>query len=65
MPESPDDALHNLNAWYESYRRAYIGWCNLASCVRAALDLLGVGETCCAWSVLEDALRDHSPPVDG
>lgn len=62
---SPDDALRHLNLWYESYRRAYIGWLNLAACVRAALDQLRVGDVALARAELEIALRDHSPPTDG
>ena len=65
MSHTDPEALRALNAWYEAYRRAYIGWCNLATCIRAALDYLGAGEPCCARTLLEDALRDHSPPVDG
>lgn len=64
MTESDDKALHHLNEWYEAYRRAYIGWLNLASSIRATLDLLRVGDVAAAIVKLEASLRDHSPPVD-
>lgn len=65
MSESPEEALHWMNVWYESYRCAYLGWCNLVACVSTALSQLGAGEIDAARLTLEVALRDHSPPPDG
>jgi len=59
------EALRALNEWYEAYRLAYIGWGSLATCVRAALARLAVGDVDGARDVLDAALRDHSPPIDG
>ena len=58
------EALRALNAWYEAYRLAYIGWLNLAACVRAALARLAVGDVDGARDVLDAALREYSPPRD-
>ena len=60
-----DEALLCLNVWYESYRCAYVEWCDLAACVCTALNQLRMGEDALARTSLEDALRDHSPPIDG
>lgn len=56
------DELAQLNALYEKWRRAILGWTNLATCVKSALDKLADGKQTVAYRILTAALAEHSPP---
>jgi len=63
MPPMTDDDLAMLNAWVAKYRAAYLGWANLAACVRATIARLPA-DPAVARRMLTEALREFSPPED-
>ena len=58
-----EEARRAVNAWYDAYRRAIVGWSNLATCVRAAIAALEEARPAHARRILSEALEEHSPDV--